>query len=305
MDVQQLLQLADDLKPWAPVVSPLVRFGVKQAQAIARRFRDHYQHDAPATQALGVQNGADATRRLRDEIAVRIERGELSEDQAAAAFERPDVAKRAQEALLEASETPDVLCHDELAKLIAARLVAPPHSRLDILLRMACDQLPYLNARQLQSLGMAFAVLYVEPDRPTFESADTATYEIAYRKYLDDLRDTVAPFRRLPPPDTVDFMHFEALGLAKLSSWVTSPGFHLSDNESQSSLLSLFQNEFYAKAIASIGSPAPHDPNVEWIRVVMGGDAGEIGYCMYCILQGQPFDLRAHWLGADSESPIT
>jgi hypothetical protein len=298
--------LADDLKPWAPVGVPIILFGRRQAVALAKRFYDHFKHDAPETQEQAVRNGSDAAQRMRDDVNSRVERGELSEEQARAAFERPDIAKHAQDALLAASETPDPLLHEELAKLIGARLVAPRESRVSIFLRMAADQLHYLNARQLRILGLTFAMLYLEPAIPDLSGADQATVDEAFGRYLLDLDDTLAPFHDLPPLRLIDFSHFAELGLADVLKSATS-GMYTSADEQRSTVLMPFQRQFAAKVIG------PQDATSEWARFLMDGNRmqGEfglkgirltpvgyvMGQCMYSIAHGIEFNPLRDWVG--------
>lgn len=306
-DIRPLLNLADDLKPWAPVVVPIILFGAGQAKAIARRFQEHYKYDALETREQAIDNGAGAAQRLRDEVHSRIEAGDLTADQAKSAFARPDIAKHAQEAILYASETPDTTVHQELAALIVARLATPQDSRASIFLRMACDQLRYLNSEQLRLLGLTFALLHVGFEPEHFAST-TPVEEIerAYQAYLHELDRVVAPFRDIEAPNIVDFTHFEELGLVRLEAWGGETAF-TGGLVSLTKLLIPLQHSYYAKALATTGLTGPRHPTISWILKMMNGTTKGafgiksvrlspigfvIGKCMYSIAHGEAFTYK-------------
>jgi len=303
VDPNLLLHIADDLKPWAEIAAQLVKFGLPQAIAMIKRFQRRYADDAPETRQLALQNGADAARRIRDEIGKRIDRGDYTEEQARKAFQRPDVAKHAQDALLVASQTSDPLIHEELAKLVAERLAQPEESYKTIVLRVAADTLKNLNGRLLRVLGSAFAVLYIQPQLPSDEEINTANAE-AFKVYVEGLEETVAPFRSQDAPTPDEFMYLEELGLAKLSSWTSSLGIHTSDDESRSSLLGPMTMQFYLQAMNTADPNAPRTPVISWLHDQMEGRGVDqfglkavrltpvgfvLGYCMYCVAHGFPF----------------
>jgi hypothetical protein len=301
-EIQQVLQLADDLKPWAPIATQAIRFGVKQATAIARRFHDRYAHDAPETREQALQNGADAAQRLRGEVDARVERGELTEAQARASFQRPDIAKHAQDVLLVASETPDELNHEELARLMGAQLVAPQESRENILLRMACDQLQYLTSRQLRLLGLIFAICYMGPDDEVRQLVDV-DFDAAFTAYTRDMRTILGPFSDLDITGTLDAEHFNELLLIVYNPTALAVQKTPPQGLSPGALLQPLFNWFYVKTAGTVDpiftqatkwyNGTPKDSPIKHMRMTPVGYL--IGYCMYCIARGIPFVLNQGW----------
>ena len=301
-EIQQLLQLADDLKPWAPIAVPAVIFGYHQARALVIRFQEHYAHDAPETREQALQNGADASQRFRGEVDARIERGELTEAQARASFQRPDVAKHAQDVLLMASETPDELTHEELARLMGARLVAPQESRENILLRMACDQLQYLTSRQLRLLGLIFAMCYMGPDDEVVRLVDV-DFDAAFEAYTREMLTVLGPFSDLSITGTLDAEHFNELQLIVYNPTAISIQRTPPQGLSPGALLQPLFNWFYVKTAGTVDpiftqatkwyNGTPKDSPIKHMRMTPVGYL--IGYCMYCIARGIPFVLNQGW----------
>jgi hypothetical protein len=310
-DINQILQVADEVRKWVQVATPLVPLGKSFAQAVVKWFANYYKDFPAETQRQAIENGTDAAERIHEEINARIEDGELTIEEARTAALRPDVAKHLERALLAASETPSELLHEELAKLIGARLVAPQESRLSILLQMATDQLRYLNAEQLKLLGLTFAMLHELPDVESFDGNDHQALMNSYNGYIEHLETVLESFQDVRPPQWVDFLHFDELGLATTLKSAYG-GMITNTDESQSSLLMPFHREFYGRNFEA------QKPIVQWARSMMEGsrEAGHfglqgtklspvgylMGQCVYDILQEQPFRPGNDWAEGEDES---
>jgi hypothetical protein len=310
-DLNQILQVADEVRKWVPVAAPLVPIGKRIAESVVKWFANYYKDFPEETQRQAIENGTDAAERIHKEIKARIEDGELTAEEARTAALRPDIAKHLERALLAASETPSELLHEELAKLIGARLVAPQESRLSILLQMATDQLRYLNAGQLKVLGLTFALLHELPNVEPFDGNDHEALMRSYNHYIEHLETVLGPFQDVPPPRWVDFLHFDELGLATTLKSALG-GMYTSTEESQSSLLMPFHREFYGRNFEA------QKPIVQWARSMLEGSrergqfglqgtrVSPVGYlmgqCVYDILHDQAFSPSDDWAEGEDET---
>ena len=82
----------------------------------------------------------------------------------------------------------------------------------------------------------------------------------------------MAAFQDLGFPKPIYFVHFEELGLAKLSSWTALMKMYSSKDISPSSLLTPLQGEFYARALVTVNPNASRNPTVQWVHSLMEGD---------------------------------
>lgn len=306
----QILQVADEVRQWLQVAVPLVALGKPFVQAVVKWFANYYKDFPAETQRQAIENGTDAAERIHEEINARIEDGELTIEEARTAALRPDVAKHLERALLAASETPSELLHEELAQLIGARLTAPQESRLSIFLQMATDQLRYLNAAQLKLLGLTFAMLHELPYVEPFDGNEREALMRSYNDYIKHLERVLEPFQDVRPPQWVDFLHFDELGLATTLKAALG-GMITSTDQSQSSLLMPFHREFYGRNFEA------QKPIVLWARSMMDGnrETGQfglqgtrlspvgylMGQCVYDILHEQPFKPGDDWAEGEAE----
>jgi hypothetical protein len=177
---------------------------------------------------------------------------------------------------------------------------------------MACDNVKYLNPRQLRVLGLSFAILEAWPDFTISVAALPDEVDAAYPRFKEEVANMIGPFDDIATLDVLDFMHFEELGLAKLSSWFAQAGMHFNEDVTSSPIQIVQQRDFYSKMMETLENPETRRCAVLGrVNELMEGKRGTgnyglkavrltpvgflIGYCMYCISRGIPFVLGDDW----------
>jgi hypothetical protein len=290
--LQDLANAARELRPYIEQYLPtMVRWGVQPAISLVKALWQRYKNDPPATQREAVGNFVDASRRISATIGDVIASGRMTEQEVQRRIEQPDFLKSLQRVLLNASETSDKVAHEELARLVAARLEAAPDSRKSILLRIAAEDVKDLTGQQLRLLGLMYAVLHIGTDD------NYQTWEMKQIfEWVETISATLRPFDDIIP-DELDLDHLGQVGAIHVRPF--SNALMLGEETGYSALFAPLNFAWQSLPIETM-----HNPYVTRISTLMESDEGVargfdrvsltpvgqlLGKCAYAIAQGLPF----------------
>lgn len=203
------------LRDYGPSALTGVRVGIDLYKGIAASLKEKFRHTSSAVEAKAIANASDVAHRIGRKIDALIEGGEVSEQQAQAAMDRPDFAKLLERVVLDASESSSEVKHEQLATLVAAALKGQPESPEVVMSRIACATIPNLTVAQLKLLGLVFFVRHVTPNDPV--DAGTEVREARFDARVAQfamLFDGVVPTW----PDAAQLQAFGVLEVFSISS---------------------------------------------------------------------------------------
>jgi hypothetical protein len=272
------------------VVRSVARWGWKYVA-------DRHRHDPAAVVEAAAKNAADFSFRMSDKVRASIDAGIITEEQVEAALSDPAFVTLLQQAVLDASETSSELNHEQLARIVAARLEARTESSLAIALRMAAAKVHDLTDQQLKILGLVFAATNVNPD---FQATGNGEADLV--RYGEMCETELAPFDGVEL-NNLDLQQIESLNLISIASFAGKFARYSSSEVTQSAMAGRFGFEFQGTLLN--GAPVP--PAYRRLNQLMENDAVNgkygiggvkllsvgwlVGYSVYAHVRGVPFDL--------------
>jgi hypothetical protein len=281
---------------------PQILLGGAAVRSIApwgwRYVADAYRHDPLTAVEAAAHNASDFTHRVAAKVQFAVDTGLITEEQVEVALSDPAFVKLLQRSVLDASETGSELNHEQLARLVSARLSESGETLEGIALRVACEKLRDVTDRQLKLLGLTFVATQVDP--PFEPSADG---EADLAKYIALCEAELGPFDDVDL-HSLDFQQLESLGLLSVAAFAGRLGMRFGSHETHSPMLGRVGLYFQGYLL---NEPRPI-PAFQRLRRLMDGDSATgligmstvrlhsigwlLGYSAYCQLRKVPFDLR-------------
>jgi hypothetical protein len=258
---------------------------------------DRHRHDPAAVVDAAAKNAADFSFRASEKVRAAIDAGDITENQVETALGDPAFVTLLQQAVLNASESSSELNHEQLARIVAARLATPTESSLAIALRMAAEKVHDLTDPQLRILGLVFTVTNVNPD---FQATGNGDADLAH--YGDVCQRELAPFDDVEL-NNLDLQQIESLNLVSIASFAGKFARYSSSEVTHSMMAGRFGFEFQGTLLSGAPVPAayrrldrlmandPANGNIGIGGVKLLSLGWLIGYSVYAQMRGVSFDL--------------
>jgi hypothetical protein len=272
------------------IVRSIARWGWKYVA-------DRHRHDPASVVEAAAKNAADFSFRVSDKVRASIEAEVIREEQVEAALNQPGFVTLLQQAVLNASETASEFNHEQLARIVVARLQAPTESSLSIALRIAAEKVHDLTDQQLKILGLIFTCTTADPD---FEVTGNGEADLA--RYGEMCQAELAPFESVEL-NNLDLQQIESLNLISIASFAGKFARFSGSEVTRSIMASRFGFEFQGTLLN--GAPAPaayqrlnrlmaNDPvngriGISGVKLLSIGWL--VGYSVYAQMRGVAFDL--------------
>ncbi|VTX88211.1 LPO_1073/Vpar_1526 family protein [Acinetobacter ursingii] len=185
------------------------KFTEKAYDSLSVWVGEYFNTHQPKAKEKAQQNGLDFLVELSQRVQVLEQSGRVPKEQIETAQEDPNFSDALHKSLMVAAQTDNKDKHILLANTLSERLAAEPESLLALTSKISLDVISNITPNQLNILGFALEIMFIEPSSSTNEDQYTFWLKERYKNYVNL---TIS---------SLDLVHLEALSCLKSNHFMS------------------------------------------------------------------------------------